>query len=141
MDIEKIYYTIGQVAEITDLPQSVLRYWETVFKQLAPDKSDGGTRHYSKEDIDIILKIKNLLYNEGFTIKGARKRLRDIENDPQAKAEQEEMKEKHIAPEKYSEGAGEKLKPETGSKSGKQPDTDYQAIIAKLKQIIKILDE
>jgi len=63
--------SIGKVCEIVDLPQSVLRYWETVFEQLNPQKSEGGTRRYSQEDVDMILVIKELLYKKKFTIAGA----------------------------------------------------------------------
>jgi len=67
----KLTYSIGQVAKHTDLPQSVLRYWETVFTILNPVKSAGGSRQYSDDDVAIILSIKELLYDNGFTIKGA----------------------------------------------------------------------
>jgi len=64
-------YSIGKVSKIVDLPQSVLRYWETVFDVFDPYKSEGGTRRYSQADIDIILEIKELLYKKKFTIAGA----------------------------------------------------------------------
>jgi DNA-binding transcriptional MerR regulator len=63
--------SIGKVCKIVDLPQSVLRYWETVFEQLSPVKSDGGTRRYTQEDVDTIFEIKELLYKKKFTIAGA----------------------------------------------------------------------
>jgi len=53
--------SIGKVSKIVNLPQSVLRYWETVFEQLNPEKSEGGTRRYTQKDVDNILNIKNLL--------------------------------------------------------------------------------
>ena len=65
------YFSIGKVSKIVDLPQSVLRYWETVFNELHPHKSDGGTRRYTQEDIDLILELKDLLYKKKFTIAGA----------------------------------------------------------------------
>ena len=71
MSEKKPYYTIGQVADYFDLPQSVLRYWETVFDVLNPEKSAGGIRQYSDRDLKIISEIKHLLYQRGFTIKGA----------------------------------------------------------------------
>ena len=67
--------SIGKVSRVVDLPQSVLRYWETVFDQLNPEKSEGGTRRYTQEDIDMILEIKNLLYKKKFTIAGAQSTL------------------------------------------------------------------
>ena len=63
--------SIGKVSKIVNLPQSVLRYWETVFEQLNPEKSEGGTRRYTQEDVDRILEIKNLLYKKKYTIAGA----------------------------------------------------------------------
>ena len=70
MDIET--FSIGYTSKVTALPQSVLRYWETVFPQFCPIKTPGGTRRYTQEDIDLILKIKELLYNQKFTIAGAK---------------------------------------------------------------------
>lgn len=70
--IKKLYYSIGEVSKITELKPYVLRYWETEFKQLAPPKNRAGNRTYRQKDIDIILQIKDLLYNRKFTIKGAR---------------------------------------------------------------------
>ena len=71
-DIKKLYYSISEVREITGLKQYVLRYWETEFTQLQPNKNSAGNRNYRSHDIDIILNIKSLLYDRKFTIKGAR---------------------------------------------------------------------
>jgi len=71
-DIKKLYYSIGEVSKIVKLKSYVLRYWETEFKQLSPPKNRAGNRTYRQKDIDIILEIKNLLYNKKFTIEGAR---------------------------------------------------------------------
>ncbi|HEY5611475.1 MAG TPA: MerR family transcriptional regulator [Thermoanaerobaculia bacterium] len=72
---ERRTYKIGEVCRVADLQPYVLRYWETEFSVLAPNKSGGGQRLYSQREIDIILRIKQLLYTEGFTIAGAKKRL------------------------------------------------------------------
>ena len=64
--------SIGYVSHVTDLPQSVLRYWETVFPQFCPHKTPGGTRRYTQADIDLVKQIKTLLYDRKFTIKGAK---------------------------------------------------------------------
>ena len=64
-------YSIGYVSKFTKLPQSVLRYWETVINAFNPYKTPGGTRKYSDKDIELVLKIKNLLYDKKFTIAGA----------------------------------------------------------------------
>lgn len=73
MSYERMYYTIGQLSKISGLPQSVLRYWETVFETLNPPKSNGGTRQYTENDVKLVMEIKKLLYDEGYTIKGANK--------------------------------------------------------------------
>lgn len=74
-DPERKTYKIGEVCRMADLQPYVLRYWETEFPALAPSKSGGGQRTYSQREIDIILRIKQLLYSEGFTIAGAKKKL------------------------------------------------------------------
>ena len=74
-DIKKLYYSISEVSEITSLKQYVLRYWETEFSQLKPNKNKAGNRAYRSHDIDIILEIKSLLYDRKFTIKGAQQYL------------------------------------------------------------------
>jgi DNA-binding transcriptional MerR regulator len=75
MDIKKLYYSIGEVSKMTELKQYVLRYWETEFKQLKPQKNRSGNRTYRQADIETILTIKSLLYDKKFTIVGARKQL------------------------------------------------------------------
>ena len=77
--IKKLYYSIGEVSKVTELKQYVLRYWETEFKQLNPSKNKAGNRTYRQKDIDLILQIKDLLYNQKFTIEGARKMLSGVE--------------------------------------------------------------
>jgi DNA-binding transcriptional MerR regulator len=74
-DEESRLYKIGEVCKMADVQPYVLRYWETEFPPLAPNKSGGGQRLYSQREIDIILRIKQLLYTEGFTIAGAKKKL------------------------------------------------------------------
>ena len=74
---DKLYYSIGEVRAITDLEPHVLRYWETEFSQLKPKKNSGGQRAYQRKDIEMILRIKELLYEQGYTIKGARSVLRE----------------------------------------------------------------
>lgn len=75
-NIKKLYYSISEVSNITELKQYVLRYWETEFPMLRPKKNRAGNRTYRQSDIDTILKIKDLLYNQKYTIEGARQRLR-----------------------------------------------------------------
>jgi DNA-binding transcriptional MerR regulator len=75
-------YKIGEVCKIADVAPYVLRYWETEFPALAPGKSGGGQRLYTHREVDIILRIKQLLYSEGFTIAGAKKKLETEGADP-----------------------------------------------------------
>lgn len=75
MPESKRLYKIGEVCRVADVQPYVLRYWETEFPALAPNKSGGGQRLYTQHEIDIILRIKQLLYSEGFTIAGAKKKL------------------------------------------------------------------
>ena len=76
-EVKKLYYSIGEVSEITGLKQYVLRYWESEFSQLNPSKNSAGNRNYRKADIDLINEIKDLLYDRRFTIKGAKQHLKD----------------------------------------------------------------
>ena len=74
---DKLYYKIGEVAKFTGVKTHVLRYWETEFKAIRPNKSRSNQRLYRKQDVELILHLKDLLYNQGFTIAGARKKLRE----------------------------------------------------------------
>ena len=95
--IKKLYYSISEVSEVTELKAYVLRYWETEFSQLKPPKNRAGNRTYRKKDIEIILKIKDLLYDKKFTIDGARNILKgnedlsNIENRPNVDLEKQEI--------------------------------------------------
>lgn len=73
---DKLYFRIGEVSELCRLPAYVLRFWETEFPQLKPVKSSTGQRMYRRRDVEAVLRIKKLLYEEGFTIAGARQQLR-----------------------------------------------------------------
>jgi DNA-binding transcriptional MerR regulator len=72
---KKLYFKIGEACKKLDIQPYVLRYWETEFPALSPDKSKSGQRVYTAEDLDVIQRIKELLYEEGFTIAGAKKKL------------------------------------------------------------------
>lgn len=74
---EKLYFRIGEVARLCRLPAYVLRFWETEFPQLKPVKSSTGQRMYRRRDVESVLRIKKLLYEDGFTIAGARTQLRE----------------------------------------------------------------
>jgi DNA-binding transcriptional MerR regulator len=74
-DRHKIFYSIGEVSELTGLKSHILRYWESEFPTLRPEKRANGRRAYRKSDILLVLTIKRLLYDDGYTITGARKKL------------------------------------------------------------------
>jgi DNA-binding transcriptional MerR regulator len=82
--IEKDFYRIGEVSRLTALKPFVLRYWETEFPMLEPVKSSSGHRLYRQEDVEMVLRIKRLLYDEGFTIAGARRHLREQNGDAES---------------------------------------------------------
>ncbi len=74
---DKIYFKIGEVSQIVGVEPYVLRYWETEFDLLKPSKAPSRHRLYKKRDVELLLDIKRLLYSEGFTIEGARKKLKE----------------------------------------------------------------
>jgi len=78
---EKIYFKIGEVSEIVGVEPYVLRYWETEFELLKPSKAPSKHRLYKKRDVELLLEIKRLLYTEGFTIEGARKKLKEAKKE------------------------------------------------------------
>jgi DNA-binding transcriptional MerR regulator len=82
---DKLYYRIGEVETITEIPAYVLRYWESEFKLLRPKKNPAGQRLYRKRDLEMVLRIKTLLYDERLTLEGAKKRLR---GEPRAGVQQ-----------------------------------------------------
>ncbi|MBW6511866.1 MAG: MerR family transcriptional regulator [Desulfuromonadaceae bacterium] len=78
---DKLYFKIGEVAEITGVKPHVLRYWESEFGSFRPSKSRSRQRLYQRRDIELALSLKELLYHQGFTIAGARKQLRSAGRD------------------------------------------------------------
>lgn len=85
----KLYFRIGEVSELIDVKPYVLRYWETEFPDIKPTKSKSGQRLYKRRDVELLFKIKSLLYEQGFTINGARQKLKDLmrEDHPVAEVE------------------------------------------------------
>jgi DNA-binding transcriptional MerR regulator len=74
----KLYFRIGEVSDLIGVKPYVLRYWESEFPDIKPSKSKSGQRLYKRRDVELLLRIKELLYEERFTINGARKRLKDF---------------------------------------------------------------
>jgi DNA-binding transcriptional MerR regulator len=92
---DKIYFKIGEVSEIVGVEPYVLRYWETEFEVLRPSKAPSRHRLYKKRDVELLLEIKRLLYSDGFTIEGARKKLKET------KKEEKEQLKLPLADQKY----------------------------------------
>ncbi len=88
---ERLFYKIGEASRLVGVESYVLRYWESEFPFLSPRKSKSGQRIYSKKDIDLLLQIKRLLYDERYTIDGVRKRLGGIIPEKEMEAVAEEM--------------------------------------------------
>lgn len=80
---EKRYFAIGEVSDLCQVKPHVLRYWEQEFPQLKPVKRRGNRRYYKYHDVEIVRQIRSLLYEEGFTIGGARKQLKEHARDTQ----------------------------------------------------------
>ena len=92
LSIKKLYYSISEVSKIADIEQYVLRYWETEFEQLTPQKNRAGNRIYTNKDIRLILYIKELLREKKYTIEGAKKILEDYEQEMKPVIEVKEKK-------------------------------------------------
>ena len=75
---DKLFFKIGEVADIVGVKPHALRYWETEFPALRPKKTRGAHRQYSRKDVELAMLIRQLLHDEGYTIPGARKRIRDL---------------------------------------------------------------
>lgn len=75
---EKLYFKIGEVSKIVGVKPYVLRYWETEFKEIGPIKSRSNQRLYRRKDVEALLAIRKLLYQDGFTISGARKKVKEL---------------------------------------------------------------
>jgi DNA-binding transcriptional MerR regulator len=93
----KLYYRIGEVSQITGVKPYVLRYWESEFRLMAPQKSRSKQRLYRQKDIETVLAIKRLLYHERYTIAGARRRLRELGSDERAELAGEAAEEATVA--------------------------------------------
>jgi DNA-binding transcriptional MerR regulator len=92
--IKKLYYSISEVSKITEIEQYVLRYWETEFEQLKPQKNRAGNRIYTNKDIQLILYIKTLLREKKYTIEGAKKILEDYSPDQNMALNEQEKNER-----------------------------------------------
>lgn len=123
------FRTISEVAEGLDVPQHVLRFWETRFSQIKPMKRSGGRRYYRPEDVDLLRGIRHLLYGQGYTIRGVQRILREqgvkaVQNwqpgsmpPPSVSADSEEMEHEDALHEAVAEGFAEDFEAEEGDDS------------------------
>ena len=127
---KKLFYRIGEACKQLDIQPYVLRYWETEFPVLSPRKSKAGQRVYSEEELQLIQRIKQLLYEEGYTIAGARKKL---ESEPNAGAET-----RAVAPLFAESEPGD-----SGDKTGDSPldSLDHERIETLRRGVAEALDE
>lgn len=132
---EKQYFKIGEVSEILDVEPYVLRYWESEFKILKPTRTRARQRLYHKKDLELLVEIKHLLYDEKFTIAGAKKRLQEMKK--QASAEKKGKK-----PTRSLRGRQEEELPEaTDSQQTLLSDShpDYRELLLEIKKELKEL--
>jgi len=145
------FRTIGEVSQTLDLPQHVLRFWETRFSQIRPLKRGGNRRYYRPEDIELLRAIKTLLYEEGYTIKGVQKRFReqgvkatvaavlayDMERgEGEAETAPAPSRGRHVFKQ-----PGPAASAAPGGEEAKQPGTlDLEAILAELRALRQLLD-
>ncbi|MFT4113706.1 MerR family transcriptional regulator [Silvibacterium sp.] len=122
---DKLYFRIGEVAKLCGIEAYVLRFWESEFPQLRVNKSGTGQRLYRRRDVELVLRIKSLLYSEGYTIAGARQVFAAEAKEPRKKAQAELPLPGHAA---VSNGANA-----SGSKTGNEAAT--QAIEARLNRL------
>lgn len=126
---KQLYYKIGEACKLLDIQPYVLRYWETEFPELSPTKSKSGQRVYSEKELALIRRIKELLYDEGFTIAGAKKRL-EAELEAGGPREGE-------APEA---GADEGELDTRAAERIEQLQQELRAAVAEAKEILALLD-
>jgi DNA-binding transcriptional MerR regulator len=93
---KKAYYSIGEVCDVTGLKDHVLRYWETQFDVLNPTKNRAGNRVYRPKEIELIVLVKHLLYEEKYTIEGARKKLQEMRRSGELEEERQDVLEPEV---------------------------------------------
>jgi DNA-binding transcriptional MerR regulator len=123
---EKDEFRIGEVCEIAGVKPFVLRYWETEFSELAPSKGSGGQRTYTRGDVELILRIKKLLYEERFTVAGAKKRLAE-ETAPAP------------PPAPSAKAAGRRAKPAQLDSAGREEVERLRRVLADTKRELEVV--
>ena len=128
---EKQYFKIGEVSEILNVEPYVLRYWESEFKILKPTRTRARQRLYHKKDLELLMEIKHLLYDEKFTIAGAKKRLQEMKKQSSA-----EKKSRKSAKPKAKEEVEETF---VSRDAVMGPSSDYKEILLEIKKELKEL--
>jgi DNA-binding transcriptional MerR regulator len=139
---DKLYFRIGEVARLCDIPAYVLRFWESEFPQLKPNKGGTGQRLYRRRDVEMVLHIKRLLYDEGYTIPGARQvfkaEIKEKNAELPFKAEQERLAKQERALQKIRQDLKEILAilsaPVGAKQPASRPQTASKFIMPKPKQ-------
>lgn len=138
---DKLFFKIGEVCEILEVQPHVLRYWESEFPSLAPQKNRAGQRTYRRKDVEMVMRIKQLLYDEGFTIAGAKKKLQaESRTGARLKVVTPEMVEEARAQQKQPETPRVQHLTERQRKALMQIKTDLQALLTRLSGDVIIPD-
>ncbi len=140
------FRTIGEVAEDLGLPQHVLRFWESKFHQIKPVKRGGGRRYYRPDDVRVIHDIKDLLYNQGFTIRGVQKLLREdtkTVSEARSKVAQPQLPMGIPALEPFLPLPTPVVRPQNASASGFSQDKrrELEGVLIELKALRRILEQ
>lgn len=128
---EAAFRTISEVAEELDVPQHVLRFWESRFPQIKPLKRGGGRRYYRPADVQLLRRIRDLLYKDGYTIKGVQKLLKDGKTEAKAEAKPAAAPAEPPPPPKPAA-------PELPLEPAPKPQADKQALRAVLEDLLEI---
>lgn len=137
------FRTISEVAEGLALPQHVLRFWESKFQQIKPLKRGGGRRYYSPADVKIIHDIKDLLHNQGFTIRGVQKLLRENGTTSVARSMVAQPQVPVSIPTAAPQPVAQSVKPQQAQPQGMSTDKrrEIEGVLAELKSIRKVLQQ
>jgi DNA-binding transcriptional MerR regulator len=143
MSEEKLFFTIGETAQLLDVKAYVLRYWETEFKQLNPQKSETGQRVYRSKDVQICQTIKRLLYVEKYTIAGAKQKLEEFEKTgfdlmPVTPSNQDnalEVAQRQSPPQE--KGTIEIPSAQSGNKDARVKSSEFRMLFAEIRKILK----
>ena len=144
---EKLFFKIGEVCELAGVQAHVLRYWESEFPMLAPQKNRAGQRVYRKRDVEMALRIKELLYEDQYTIAGAKKRLaNDLRGGPKSKTGSDSgdrfasSSPDNHPPHRSSRVSGSQLPDDDGKALAKDRDA-LRKLAAELRELLSMLDK